>query len=50
MTVFPTRVGMNRSSVSPQDARNRIPHAGGDEPEMLIEIHIPAAYSPRGWG
>jgi HD domain len=48
--VFPTLVGMNRTT--PRDARSSesVPHACGDEPVLPQTVKRPCACSPRLWG
>ena len=48
--VFPTHVGMFRSSLPRFDFRARFPHARGDVPPTLAEVVKARAFSPRTWG
>ena len=48
--MFPTQVGMNRSSnLAPYEYAN-VPHAGGDEPPPAAVIRYLTKCSPRRWG
>ena len=48
--VFPTHVGMNRTSTSASWNSRRIPHARGDEPNTAAILDGQKEYSPRTWG
>ncbi len=49
-SVFPTRVGMVRSSTTPLPQRSRFPHARGDGPIGLGLGSCVSEFSPRAWG
>ena len=48
--VFPTRVGMNRSTYREKTDMICIPHTRGDEPEKEREEKERKEYSPHAWG
>src|ERR1035438_9401013 len=48
--VFPTRVGMVRSSPPATAKSSRIPHPRGDGPVILVMGLEPHRYSPPAWG
>ena len=49
-TVFPTRVGMDRSRHREPIQRTRVPHASGDGPPELLQALALVVCSPREWG
>ncbi len=48
--VFPTRVGMDRTSPTASGGGNCFPHASGDGPATWTPAATPSWFSPRGWG
>ena len=50
VSVFPTRVGVNRNGDHVSPLHPRIPHACGGEPKAGGRITTNGAYSPRVWG
>ncbi len=48
--VFPTRVGMNRSSNNMRVLFIGVPHARGDEPAAVSKDCGSSLCSPRAWG
>ena len=49
-TVFPTGVGMNRSSAGASIAGAGVPHGRGDEPRSPRRFSFCRSCSPRAWG
>ena len=48
--VFPTHVGMDRERTGLATARESVPHARGDGPDLGITVSEAATCSPRTWG
>ena len=48
--MFPTFVGMNRYAGSEACLLQNVPHIRGDEPPLVINIHIRGECSPHSWG
>ncbi len=48
--VFPTRVGMDRQSVTSSTASMSIPHTRGDGPSVSPHPENASTYSPHAWG
>ena len=48
--VFPTRVGMVRTTATRRSPAIRFPHARGDGPDFWHRQTLPDAFSPRAWG
>ena len=49
-SVFPTRVGMNRTMVQSLPTSRRVPHTRGDEPAYSKELAKASECSPHAWG
>ena len=50
ISVFPTRVGMNRRACEPEECQESVPHTRGDEPLHPDEAGIINVCSPHAWG
>ena len=50
LSVFPTRVGMDRSAVIQSTHQHRIPHTRGDGPLANQHTIFVCEYSPHAWG
>ena len=50
LSVFPTRVGMDRSLQNLELFWECIPHTRGDGPAIRLTLIVDAQYSPHAWG
>jgi len=48
--VFPTRVGMDRLRVTPEEFAESFPHTRGDGPALHLTRDAMLAFSPHAWG
>ena len=48
--VFPTCVGVNRTSRVARSLRSSVPHMRGGEPLLLMTQNLACECSPHAWG
>ena len=50
VTVFPTRVGVNRATAQNWNNYTCFPHTRGGEPDVLLHYQSGIKFSPHAWG